>query len=160
MGRSHLWVIDRDGRVFLFSVRDKSWRQISTPELGSRNCFKRVSAVEQCAWAISANQQPYVFVHATELPIRVKVQTYENQRWGIVNGWSKKSVRRCYFYVAYMYFTIPEHVNYQPQLNARYLHTLTDSSRCHLYLQPRNVFRKCVFCSAIYRDKTGRCVWH
>jgi len=93
MGRSHLWVIDRDGRVFLFSVRDKSWREISTPELGSRNCFKRVSAVEDCAWAISANQQPYVFVHATELPIRVKVETYENQRWGIVNGWSKKSVR-------------------------------------------------------------------
>lgn len=94
MGTSRLWVIDRDGRVFLFSVRDKSWRQISTPELGSRNCFKRVSALEQCAWAISANQQPYVFVHATELPIRVKVETYENQRWGIVNGWSKKSVRR------------------------------------------------------------------
>lgn len=93
MGTSHLWVIDRDGRVFLFSVRDKSWRQISTPKLGSRNCFKRVSAVEQCAWVISANQQPYVFVHATELPIRVKVETYENQRWGIVNGWSQKSVR-------------------------------------------------------------------
>ena len=100
MGTSHLWVIDRDGRVFLFSVRDKSWRQISTPKLGSRNCFKRVSAVEQCAWAISANQQPYVFVHATELPIRVKVETYENQRWGIVNSWSKKSVRS-YFFVAY-----------------------------------------------------------
>ena len=105
MGTSHLWVIDRDGRVFLFTVRDKSWRQISTPELGSRNCFKRVSAVEQCAWAISANQQPYVFVHATELPIRVKVETYENQRWGIVNGWSTKSVR--------CYFCADRHVNYQ-----------------------------------------------
>lgn len=92
MGASDLWVIDRDGRVFLFSLRDKSWRQISTPKLGSRNCFKRISAVEQCAWAISASQQPYVFLHANELPIRVKVETYENQRWGIVNGWSRKSV--------------------------------------------------------------------
>lgn len=95
MGTSHLWFIDRDGRVFLFNLRDKSWRHISTPKLGSRNCFKRVSAVEQCAWAISASQQPYLFVHSTELPIRVKVQTYENQRWGIYGGWkaTEKSVR-------------------------------------------------------------------
>ncbi|CAH3198671.1 unnamed protein product [Porites evermanni] len=95
MGTSHLWFIDRDGRVFLFNLRDKSWRHISTPKLGSRNCFKRISAVEQCAWAISASQQPYLFVHSTELPIRVKVQTYENQRWGIYGGWkaTEKSVR-------------------------------------------------------------------
>ena len=95
MGTRHLWFIDRDGRVFLFNLRDKSWRHISTPKLGSRNCFKRISAVEQCAWAISASQQPYLFVHSTELPIRVKVQTYENQRWGIYGGWkaTEKSVR-------------------------------------------------------------------
>lgn len=93
MGTSRLWLIDRDGRVFIFDLRDKSWRHVSTPGLGSRNCFKRVSAVEQCAWAISASQQPYLFVHATELPIRVKVETYENQRWGIINKWSQKSVR-------------------------------------------------------------------
>lgn len=94
MGTRHLWFIDRDGRVFLFNLRDKSWRHISTPKLGSRNCFKRVSAVEQCAWAISASQQPYLFVHSTELPIRVKVQTYENQRWGIYGGWkaTEKSI--------------------------------------------------------------------
>lgn len=96
MGTSRLWLIDRDGRVFIFDLRDKSWRHVSTPGLGSRNCFKRVSAVEQCAWAISASQQPYLFVHATELPIRVKVETYENQRWGIINKWSQKSVRSSY----------------------------------------------------------------
>ena len=82
--------------MFIFDLRDKSWRHVSTPGLGSRNCFKRVSAVEQCAWAISASQQPYLFVHATELPIRVKVETYENQRWGIINKWSQKSVRSSY----------------------------------------------------------------
>lgn len=94
METSHLWVIDRDGRVFLFNLRDKTWRHISTPKLGSRNCFKRISAVEQCAWAISASQQPYLFVHATEVPIRVKVQTYENQRWGVYGGWksTEKSI--------------------------------------------------------------------
>lgn len=78
--------------MFIFDLRDKSWRYITTPKLGSRNFFKRVSAVEQCAWAISASQQPYLFVHATELPIRVKVETYENQRWGILNKWSHKSM--------------------------------------------------------------------
>lgn len=88
MDKRQLWVIDRDGRVFLFKLQDKSWREISTPKLGSRNCFKRISAVEHCAWAISASQQPYLFVHATELPIRVKVETYENQRWGAFGGWA------------------------------------------------------------------------
>lgn len=88
MRTSNLWVIDRDGRVFLFNLRDNFWREISTPKLGSRNCFKRISAVEQCAWAISASQQLYLFVHATELPIRVKVETYENERWGMFGGWS------------------------------------------------------------------------
>ena len=101
MGTSQVWVIDRDGRVFLFNLRDKSWREISTPKLGSRNCFKRISAVEQCAWAISASQQPYLFVHATELPIRVKVETYENQRWGPVGGWAhtEKSVTTFAFFI-------------------------------------------------------------
>ncbi|XP_074638903.1 tectonin beta-propeller repeat-containing protein 1-like isoform X3 [Acropora palmata] len=88
MRKTNLWVIDRDGRVFIFNLRDNSWREISTPNLGSRNCFKRISSVDQCAWAISASQQPYLFVHATELPIRVKVETYENERWGLFGGWA------------------------------------------------------------------------
>lgn len=106
MGTSQLWVIDRDGRVFLFNLRDKSWREISTPKLGSRNCFKRISAVEQCAWAISASQQPYLFVHATELPIRVKVETYENQRWGPIGGWAhtEKSVTTFAFVILIIIF--------------------------------------------------------
>ena len=89
---SSLWVIDRDGRVFLVNLRENTWKRISTPELGSRNCFKRVSAVEGCAWAVNANQEPYLYVHPTEVPIRVRVETFENQRWGVLNGWSQKSV--------------------------------------------------------------------
>ncbi|XP_048575709.1 tectonin beta-propeller repeat-containing protein 1-like isoform X2 [Nematostella vectensis] len=91
MSAANLWIIDREGRTFLVNLRDNSWTEVSTPELGSRNCFKRVSAVPQCAWAINANQQPCLYVHSTEVAIRVRVETWENQRWGFMNGWSEKS---------------------------------------------------------------------
>ena len=93
---SSLWVIDRDGRVFLVNLRDNSWKNVSSPELGSRNCFKRVSAVESCAWAVNSNQEPYLYVHPTEVSIRMRLETYENQRWGVLNGWSQKSVSTYY----------------------------------------------------------------
>mgnify|MGYP000073150358 FL=1 len=106
MRKTNLWVIDRDGRVFIFNLRDNSWREISTPKLGSRNCFKRISSVDQCAWAISASQQPYLFVHATELPIRVKVETYENERWGLFGGWAAtdKSVKYSFSFLTLLNF--------------------------------------------------------
>lgn len=90
---SNLWVIDRDGRVFILNLQDNSWQRISSPHLRSRNCFKRVSAVERCAWAINANQEPCLYVYSSELPCRVKVETYENQRWSFLKGWNDNSVR-------------------------------------------------------------------
>ncbi|XP_031562764.1 tectonin beta-propeller repeat-containing protein 1-like [Actinia tenebrosa] len=94
MEAPHLWLIDRDGRSFIVNLRDNSWKEVSTPELKSRNCFKRISAVSSCAWAINANQQPCLYVHATQVPIRARVETWENQRWGLMNGWSVKSMFR------------------------------------------------------------------
>lgn len=93
MEAPHLWLIDRDGRSFIVNLRDNSWNEVSTPELKSRNCFKRISAVSSCAWAINANQQPCLYVHATQVPIRARVEVWENERWGLMNGWSVKSVR-------------------------------------------------------------------
>lgn len=105
MESSHLWVIDREGRTFIVNLRDNSWNEVSTPELKSRNCFKRVSGVSHCAWAINANQQPCLYVHSTQVVIRNRAETWENQRWGVLNGWSQKSVRssRQVIYI-YSYF--------------------------------------------------------
>lgn len=88
-----MWVIDRDGRSFIVNLHDNSWKEVSTPELKSRNCFKRISATNSCAWAINANQQPCLFVHSTQVCIRNRAETWENQRYGWIHGWSEKSVR-------------------------------------------------------------------
>lgn len=52
--------------------------------------FKRISAAGNSLWALGGDHQIYVCVFGVEIPIRVKEETYENQRWTPVNGFSDK----------------------------------------------------------------------
>ena len=88
-----LWLADADGCAYTLSLEDNKL----TSRSEETDIIKRISAVESCAFAIGGDQDVYVYVNKTNVPIRVQVSTYENQRWTPIHKWSEKSV--CFFVV-------------------------------------------------------------
>uniref|UniRef100_A0A8C7Z9M7 Tectonin beta-propeller repeat-containing protein 1 n=1 Tax=Oryzias sinensis TaxID=183150 RepID=A0A8C7Z9M7_9TELE len=83
---SLLWAVDVHGRVYSLSSAGQQW------ELG-RDApmeFKRVTAAQQCCWSLGCDSSIYLNVFASDLPVRYKVETYENQRWNPVDGFSER----------------------------------------------------------------------
>jgi tectonin beta-propeller repeat-containing protein 1 len=73
-----LWVCNRNGNVFTASATDSYISQLmKTYAKGVR--VKRLAASDWCAWAVGHDHRVYVYVIATDVPIRVPVTTYENQ---------------------------------------------------------------------------------
>ncbi|OCT61572.1 hypothetical protein XELAEV_18047600mg [Xenopus laevis] len=81
-----LWATDIFGKVFALSADGQQW----VPCKNGSVEFKRVSAVQSCCWGVGCNHQIYVYVHATDLPIKYQEETYENQRWNPVDGYCEK----------------------------------------------------------------------
>ncbi|XP_055031440.2 tectonin beta-propeller repeat-containing protein 1 [Misgurnus anguillicaudatus] len=83
---SLLWAVDVYGRVYSLSTAGQQWEHCRDAHLE----FKRVTAVQQCCWGIACDHNVYVNVHASDVPIRYQEETYENQRWNPVDGFSDR----------------------------------------------------------------------
>ena len=93
MPESVLWAIDYHGSLYKLPLNDLEWKRVSRENKNSRrDTFKRISSTKTCAWAIGGDQNIHMCVFATDLPIKVAVSCYENERWSIRYGWSDKSV--------------------------------------------------------------------
>ncbi|KAI4880499.1 hypothetical protein NFI96_012340 [Prochilodus magdalenae] len=86
MPSSLLWAVDVYGRVYSLSTAGQQWEQCRHAHLE----FKRVSAVQHCCWGIACDHHIYLNVHASDVPIRYQEETYENQRWNPVDGFSDR----------------------------------------------------------------------
>ncbi|XP_030630072.1 tectonin beta-propeller repeat-containing protein 1 [Chanos chanos] len=86
MPSSLLWAVDVYGRVYSLSTAGQQWEQCRDAHLE----FKRVTAVQQCCWGIACDHNIYLNVHASDLRIRFQEETYENQRWNPVDGFSDR----------------------------------------------------------------------
>lgn len=86
MPASLLWAVDVYGRVYSLSTAGQQWELCHDAHME----FKRVSAVQQCCWGIACDNNIYLNVHASDLPVRYKEDTYENQRWNPVDGFSDR----------------------------------------------------------------------
>ncbi|XP_008548798.1 tectonin beta-propeller repeat-containing protein isoform X1 [Microplitis demolitor] len=84
MPSTYLYAINNEGRVFGLSTSGHMWREFTY--LGLE--FKRLSAVPHFMWAIGGDRQVYVHVHGLDIPIRIKEETYENERWLPLEGFS------------------------------------------------------------------------
>ncbi|KAL6266845.1 hypothetical protein P5V15_003674 [Pogonomyrmex californicus] len=84
MPSSYLYAINNEGRVFGLSTSGNMWREFMY--LGLE--FKQLSAVPHFMWAIGGDRQVYVHVHGLDVPIRIKEETYENERWLPLEGFS------------------------------------------------------------------------
>nr|XP_057917268.1 tectonin beta-propeller repeat-containing protein 1 isoform X2 [Doryrhamphus excisus] len=83
---SLLWAVDVHGRVFSLSTAGQQWEQCRDAHIE----FKRVAAAQQCCWGIACDNKIYLNVHASDVPIRFQEETYENQRWNPVDGFSER----------------------------------------------------------------------
>ncbi|XP_041830326.1 tectonin beta-propeller repeat-containing protein 1 [Melanotaenia boesemani] len=81
---SLLWAVDVYGRVYSLSTVGQQWEQCRDAQME----FKRATAAQQCCWGIGCDNSIYLNVHASDLPVRYKEETYENQRWNPVDGFS------------------------------------------------------------------------
>ncbi|XP_017792248.1 PREDICTED: tectonin beta-propeller repeat-containing protein [Habropoda laboriosa] len=84
MPSSYLYAINNEGRVFGLSTSGNMWREFMY--LGLE--FKQLSAVPHFMWAIGGDRQVYVHVHGLDVPIRIKEEIYENERWLPLEGFS------------------------------------------------------------------------
>ncbi|KAI5702466.1 hypothetical protein M8J75_000446 [Diaphorina citri] len=82
MPSSMLFGINNEGRVYSLYTNGTKWREF--PYLGVE--FKRLSSVPNFLWAIGGDRQIYVHVHGFDIPIRIKEEVYENQRWNPIEG--------------------------------------------------------------------------
>ncbi|XP_045397278.1 tectonin beta-propeller repeat-containing protein 1 isoform X4 [Lemur catta] len=86
MPNSVLWAVDLFGRVHTLSTAGQYWELCKDGQLE----FKRVSAATQCCWGIACDNQVYVYVCASDVPIRRREEAYENQRWNPMGGFCEK----------------------------------------------------------------------
>ncbi|XP_059555241.1 tectonin beta-propeller repeat-containing protein 1 isoform X2 [Myotis daubentonii] len=86
MPSSALWAVDLFGRVYTLSTAGQYWELCKDTQLE----FKRVSAATQGCWGIACDNQVYVYVCASDVPIRCQEEAYENQRWNPVGGFCEK----------------------------------------------------------------------
>ncbi|XP_037869369.1 tectonin beta-propeller repeat-containing protein [Bombyx mori] len=81
---SLLFSINNEGKVYALSTNGSCWREFMY--LGLE--FKALSAVPHFLWAVGGDRQIYLHVHGLEIPIRVKEESYENERWLPMEGFS------------------------------------------------------------------------
>ncbi|OWR45032.1 tectonin beta-propeller repeat-containing protein [Danaus plexippus] len=83
---SLLFSINNEGKVYALSTSGSCWREFMY--LGLE--FKTLSAVPHFLWAVGGDRQIYLHVHGLEIPIRVKEESYENERWLPLDGFSDR----------------------------------------------------------------------
>nr|XP_021481828.1 tectonin beta-propeller repeat-containing protein 1 [Meriones unguiculatus] len=86
MPTSVLWAVDLFGRVYTLSTAGQYWELCKDVQME----FKRVSAATQCCWGIACDNQVYLYVCSSEVPIRHREEAYENQRWNPMGGFCEK----------------------------------------------------------------------
>lgn len=72
---SLLWAVDVYGRVYSLSTAGQQWEHCRDAQME----FKRATAAQQCCWGIACDNNIYLNVHASDLPVRYQEETYENQ---------------------------------------------------------------------------------
>ncbi|XP_077590084.1 tectonin beta-propeller repeat-containing protein 1 [Stigmatopora nigra] len=79
-----LWAVDVYGRVYSISTAGQRWIRADDSLLE----LKRVTAAKGRCWGIGCDHHVYLNVIPHETPIRYKEETYENQRWNPVDGFT------------------------------------------------------------------------
>ncbi|XP_060517887.1 tectonin beta-propeller repeat-containing protein isoform X2 [Cylas formicarius] len=86
MPTSLLFAISNEGRVHTLSTTGSMWREL--PYNGQE--FKKLCSVPHFLWGLGGDHQIYVYVHGLDIPIRIREESYENERWFPTVGFTSK----------------------------------------------------------------------
>ncbi|XP_030751064.1 tectonin beta-propeller repeat-containing protein [Sitophilus oryzae] len=86
MPSSLLFGINNEGRVYTLSTSGSMWREL--PYNGQE--FKKLSGVPHFLWGLGGDHQIYVYVHGLDIPIRIREESYENERWLPIEGFTSR----------------------------------------------------------------------
>lgn len=84
MPNTLLFATNNEGRIYTLSTSQSVWKEFQY--LGLE--FKKISAIQNFLWAIGGDRQVYVHVHGFDIPIRVKEESFENERWFPIEGFA------------------------------------------------------------------------
>ncbi|CAB1342371.1 unnamed protein product [Coregonus sp. 'balchen'] len=84
MSSSLLWAVDVYGKVYSLSTTRGRWERDEDTLLE----LKRITAGQRCSWGIGCDHHVYLNIDPGEVPIRYREETYENQRWNPVDGFT------------------------------------------------------------------------
>ncbi|XP_041828608.1 tectonin beta-propeller repeat-containing protein 1 isoform X1 [Melanotaenia boesemani] len=79
-----LWAVDVYGRVYSLSTAGQRWVRADDTLLE----LKRVTAGKGRCWGIGCDHHVYLNMMPSETSIRYREETYENQRWNPVDGFT------------------------------------------------------------------------
>uniref|UniRef100_A0A7N6AVC0 Tectonin beta-propeller repeat-containing protein 1 n=1 Tax=Anabas testudineus TaxID=64144 RepID=A0A7N6AVC0_ANATE len=79
-----LWAVDIYGRVYSLSTAGQRWERADDTLLE----LKRVTAGKERCWGIGCDHYVYLNIIPSETSIRYREETYENQRWNPVDGFT------------------------------------------------------------------------
>uniref|UniRef100_A0A667YA82 Tectonin beta-propeller repeat-containing protein 1 n=1 Tax=Myripristis murdjan TaxID=586833 RepID=A0A667YA82_9TELE len=80
-----LWAVDVYGRVYSLSTASGRWERADDRLLE----LKRVTAGKGRSWGIGCDHHVYLNILPSETSIRYREETYENQRWNPVDGFTE-----------------------------------------------------------------------
>lgn len=75
MSSSLLWAVDVYGKVYSLCTARGRWERSEDAQLE----LKRVTAGQRRSWGIGCDHHVYVNIVPSEVPIRYREETYENQ---------------------------------------------------------------------------------
>uniref|UniRef100_A0A1A7X5Q0 Tectonin beta-propeller repeat-containing protein 1 n=2 Tax=Iconisemion striatum TaxID=60296 RepID=A0A1A7X5Q0_9TELE len=79
-----LWSVDVYGRVYSLSTAGQRWVRADDMLLE----LKRVTSAKGRCWGIGCDHHVYLYMMPSETAIRYREETYENQRWNPVDGFT------------------------------------------------------------------------
>lgn len=97
-----VWTVDCFGSLHRLDLASMELERLHQYDPNTRrNTFKRISTTSSCMWAIGGDQNVYMKVFTTDSPIIATEEYYENQRWYVGYGFSKKSVSFLFIFESY-----------------------------------------------------------
>ena len=81
MPLTKLWAVSQCGNVYTLSTDSNQWKLVrgTLHPGGHLRGVKKVAAVRECVWALGCDHLVYVYIPASDVPIRHQVATYENE---------------------------------------------------------------------------------